>query len=229
MMRYPPADRIIMFCVVGLFAWMVVGLPIFNNSSTLMWIEFHKTLVTAASSILTPFVVLGVTLFFGQRLTGLWNVRVKERETDLSSIRRVHELYGEYLSTMRLWNNWFSVNKPNKSSALDPDALKILDRACVAEGEVEGILMKITSERKLTKAEIDELGLVRQGYQQLRESIDKREEVSWGSSEHAQYVALKKGSQSMINVLYRERELAPLGQFEKITSNDYEVLWRSKG
>jgi hypothetical protein len=47
---------------------------------------------------------------------------------------------------------------------------------------MEAILMKVALERRLTVRQVDSLGLFRQGYQHLRQSIRDMRPVEWGSS-----------------------------------------------
>jgi hypothetical protein len=191
----------------------------------LAWFEIHRAFVTAATSILTALIVLGGGLFVGQKITAKWNIRIKQRELDLDAIRQVRSLYGEFLSTQRLWNYHC---EHCQVKILDDRGLKLFNRACMAEGQMEAILMKVASERKLTSEQLDTLGLYRQGYQQLRESIQKNGPLSWGSSEHPEYVAFKRGCRTTIDVLSKAMsQAAPSGQFEYITSNIHEIRWKA--
>ena len=191
----------------------------------LAWFEIHKAFVTAATSILTTLIVLGVGLFVGQKITARWNMRIKQRELDLDAIRLVRSLYGEFLSTQRLWNYYC---EHRQVTVLDDRGLKLFNRACMAEGKMEAILMKVASERKLTSEQLDALGLYRQGYQQLRESIQESGSLSWNRSEHPEYVAFKRGCRTMINVLSEVMsQAASSSKFEYITSNIHETRWKA--
>jgi hypothetical protein len=190
-------------------------------NSLLLWIEAHRAFTTAATSIVVTLLTLGGGFFVGQKLTARWNVRVKEREADLAAIQRVRELYGQLLSARRSWD----CHQTSISMGVDERRLQLLDKVSDAEGELEGTIMKIAHEHDLSQTEIDQLGLVRQAYQQPRECIREASKIPWNRSEQPQYQVLKLGTQAIINILSRERSLnVPLGQFEKITSNEYEVF-----
>ncbi len=139
------------------------------------WIEDNRTFVTSITSIVTTLLTLGGGLLVGQAITAKWNLRVKEREWDFDAIQRVRDLYGEFLSTRRLWNYHL---EHNTLTSLDARGLELFDRCCVAEGQMEALLMKVATERVLTQEQLDELGLFRQGYQQLRESSDMGQQQS---------------------------------------------------
>jgi hypothetical protein len=195
-----------------------------NWDAFAIWTESHKAVVGSTTSIVTTLLTLGVGFFIGQAIIAKWNMRVKERELDFDSIRRVRELYGEFLSTRRLWN--YHVER-SKLHTLDDRGLSLLDRCCLAEGEIEALLMKVALERTLTQKQLDDLGLFRQGYQQLRESIRDIRPLEWGSSMHPEYLALKRGCQSLIDIISNLKRQSPDSkQFEYITSNVHEVRWQ---
>ena len=189
----------------------------------MLWIEDHKTFVTSLTSIVTTLLTLVGGFLVGQAITAKWNMRVKERELDFDAVRRVRELYGEFLSTRRLWN--YHVEHSSMRS-LDDRGLALLDRCCLAEGQIEALLMKVAVERALMQSQLDDLGLFRQGYQQLRESIRDIKPLAWGSSVHPEYLALKRGCQAMIDIISNaKRKSADSQQFEYITSNAHEIRW----
>jgi hypothetical protein len=189
------------------------------------WIEVNKTIVASLTSLLSTIVTLAGGWVVGLALAAKWNMRVKERELDFDAIRRVRDLYGEFLSTRRLWNHH---KRKNKGLAqLDDRGLVLFDRSCLAEGQMEALLIKIASERKLTQSQLNDLGLFRQGYQQLRQSIRDCKPLEWGRSDHPEYVALKSGCQAIIGIIiHSERITFSAGQFEYITSNVHEKRWR---
>jgi len=168
---------------------------------------------------------LGGGLLVGQAITAKWNLRVKEREWDFDAIQRVRDLYGEFLSTRRLWNYHL---EHNTLTSLDARGLELFDRCCVAEGQMEALLMKVATERVLTQEQLDELGLFRQGYQQLRESIREIRPLTWGSSNHPEYVAFKRGCRTMIDIISNSKRLpVDSKQFQFITANIHESRWKA--
>jgi hypothetical protein len=104
--------------------------------------------------------------------------------------------------------------------------LSLLDRCCTAEGQMEALLMKVASERKLTKEQRDDLGLFRQGYRQLRRSIVHEKLLAWTSSDHPEYLAFKSGCQTLIYIISSmKQEQKDSKQWEYITSNIHETRW----
>ena len=71
----------------------------------------------------------------------------------------------------------------------------LLQRAAEAEAELESLLVKVATERRLTYAQMLRVGRFRQGYQRLRESIEQDVALRWwirGPDENVgPYVAFK--------------------------------------
>jgi hypothetical protein len=83
-------------------------------------------------------------------------------------------------------------------------------------------------ERVLTQEQLDELGLFRQGYQQLRESIRDVRPLTWGSSNHPEYLAFKRGCRTVIDIISNlKRGRADPKQFQFITANLHESRWKA--
>jgi len=121
-------------------------------------------------------VVLLITWLLGQRILASWELRKKRQELDIGITRRFHELYGEFKDLWRMWRIIHLFSDPPD----DPGARRaLLQRACAAEGAVESILFKIANEKALKADDIVMLGLFRQAYQKLRESIRDGQAVRW--------------------------------------------------
>jgi hypothetical protein len=93
----------------------------------------RPAIITSTTSILVTLLTLFGGWLVGQLITAKWNMRVKERELDLDAMRRVRELYGEFLSTWKLWNYHFStaMNDPFLKRTPDERSLELLDRCSV--------------------------------------------------------------------------------------------------
>jgi len=191
--------------------------------SFLAWAKDYPALVTGTATLVATVLTLGGGLLVGQAITAKWNMRVKEREWDLEAIQQVRDLYGEFLSTRRLWNYHL---QHHRLSTLDTRGLELFDRSCVAEGKLEALLIKVTTERFLSPNELDELGLFRQGYQQLRECIRDIRPLTWGSSDHPEYLALKRGCRTTIRILSNSKTSSIEDQFDYVTANIHEKRWR---
>jgi hypothetical protein len=197
--------------------------------------------------LLTSVITLIGGWLIGQKISAQWNIHVKERESDIQAIANLREAYSEYLGVRRLWN----IYQKNKiGPPKDEYGLRLLDRATHAEGVVESLLMKVTSERRIQQTDMDRLGLLRQGFQQLREAIAAGDRVIWGHSEHPHYIALKDGTVALSRIIDAPRRKLrsqsstlmkrlfssmlmpssieePASQFKSVTNNKYEQMWES--
>src|ERR1700752_3043255 len=137
-------------------------------------------LLKAGLSLSVALITLAVGWFVGQRFTVKWNLFQKRRETDIANVQQFHSLYGEFKELSKLWR----VIKRNKDSSLEiPSAIRwlLLARACAVESKNETIIVKLATERCLSKDDMTKLGLFRQALQKLRESIRDDEEVPFSS------------------------------------------------
>jgi len=132
-----------------------------------------KATLSAGVATLT----LALTWFVGHRFSAKWALRQKRKELELSTTSRFYELYGEFLTVWRLWK---VISEEVIPPTEEITRAKLLERATVAEGGIEAILAKISSERTLEADEIQTLGLYRQAYQQLRQSIRDKTLMLWG-------------------------------------------------
>lgn len=191
-------------------------------------IEIIKALLNVIVAIST--LIFG--LFVGKRLAVYWAIRQKRKEIELNSLNQFYELYGEFFSIWKLWN-WLKENKKENSPAYKEKHWELLNRACIAEAKVETILLKITSERYLSKEDITNLGRFRQAYQSLRKSIRHDSRIDWFYSEHPEYLSFKKLSVSVasllrIDTIFQEKLPNPkegFKAFKKVTSNIWENNW----
>lgn len=146
-------------------------------------LELIKTLLSGA--------IVGMGWFVGQRMVAYWDERKKQQELDLTAAREFHSLYGEFKDVSRLWRI-VKYEGPDKKSLSSDTRSDLLRRASSAEGRIESMIVKLSSERVLTDEEIAALGLFRQAYQQLRMAIrdDRPFEWIYESPEYHLYNAL---------------------------------------
>lgn len=98
----------------------------------------------------------------------------------------------------------------------------LLDRACRSEAKLEATLVRLASQKALTTKDIATLGLFRQRYQQLRESIRDNVRLEWDHSEHKDYVEFKTLAPQVAAIIAGASRVRP-EQLIEITSNIYEV------
>jgi hypothetical protein len=112
---------------------------------------------------------------FGQRVIAYWDIKKKRQELDIATAMQFHKLYGEFKEVSRLWRAFTFVGQRDKE-IIFPESfvMELLRRATAAEGNVEGIIVKLASERVLLLEDLKTLGLFRQAYQKLREAVGKQ-------------------------------------------------------
>jgi hypothetical protein len=131
-----------------------------------LWIEVIK----AGFGLL----LLVVTWVLGQRIIAFWDKRKKQQELDIAISTQFQQLFGEFKEISKLWEVFYRQRNQNRNKSLDLPAQTrgaLLERATTAESKLEAILVKLATEWPLSQAETEYLGLFRQGFQQLRESI----------------------------------------------------------
>ncbi|MET8012887.1 hypothetical protein ABZU86_13410 [Streptomyces sp. NPDC005271] len=158
--------------------------------------------------LLTVIVTSVLAWVLGTQITYRWDEVKRRRDLDLAAVSEFYRCYGAFLQTWRLWNT----HHRNLGPGVAPDDVQwqCLERAAVVEGDFEGILVKVVSERRLTDRDIQLLGSFREAYQCLRERIREGEELRWFSRcqpemlEFRQYRAFKSLSM-YVAALLQER------------------------
>jgi hypothetical protein len=145
--------------------------------------EVFKFLLTLASSG----VILLLTWGVGQSISAKWSLRQKRRELQLDAANTFDRLYGEFFKIWKLWKNYKKENMDSKNVS----QWDLLAMSAEAEAGMEGILVKIASEFKLTDEDIITLGRFRQAYQTLREYIREDKPFTWNHPYHPQYMHFK--------------------------------------
>ncbi len=189
-----------------------------------LWQELAKGVI----SLVVTLVALGFGWLVGQRLTYQWNLRQKRRELELATAQDLQRLYGEFFAIWKIWNA--AVRAGEMSERKD-----LLRRAADAEGLLERVLIKLTTERQLPLAERETLGKFRQGYQKLRGAIKAEKLLPWVGSEHPEYLAFKRLAVAITLIVLREGGVTQINAQEAfenlrdITSNRHEGAWATEG
>lgn len=117
---------------------------------------------------LLNFLLLIITWTIGKKLLEFWENRRRLREISLEIRGKFHKAYGDFKSLVKMWKILGKPSQPDKDSEL-------VKAAVDAEGRVEDLLISVTAVKCLKPEDITTLGLLRQGYQTVREAIEKGE------------------------------------------------------
>ena len=190
-----------------------------------MRFELLRALLGCSSGLL----LLAAGWFVGQRLTYSWNVRQKRRESQILSLQRFYEAYGEFFVVWKLWN------RLEDGSSFDERRWELQKRSAAAEAIIESLLVKMSSEAVLTSEQTRSLGLFRQAFQQLRQCIRQGRVLEWHSSESVAYATFKCLAVEIAQILSRDwsgnqiqGEMA-VRQLSNVTSNRWEDEWLGLG
>lgn len=183
----------------------------------------HIELIKAGLTALITTSSLAATWFIGQRLIEKSNLRQKRKELDIATSNQFYQLYGEYIAVWRLWKiitgrhseradvKVWKETWPDKEI---PDVIrwKLLERASIAEGSVEAVLLKLSTERSLSDKDKRTLGLFRQAFSQLRQHIRDNTPMDW-NYDSPEYMLVKNLASDVAFMLPVEnhRKSAPLG------------------
>ena len=174
--------------------------------------------------LLTTLILFGLGWVIGKQLTVLWSRRQKQNEQDLDAARDFHALYGEFFALWKLWN--YYVRDLGAEALPGASRWQLLDRACGSEAKLESTLVRLESEKSLTKKDVETLGRFRHRYHQLRQSIRDNVPLPWDHSEYPTMLnsrRLHRRWRRYVGSGHVRREL-----LTKITSNIYEVPNRRK-
>jgi hypothetical protein len=169
-----------------------------------------KVLLEAIKTVFS-LILLVIGWLGGQSIIEYWDYRKKRNEIDIASAQRFFELYGEFKAIIRLWRVMhYNTHPPgglvgmNSIPIPQPEVTRweLLKRAAAAESGVESLILKLTAERMLKENEMRTLGLFRQAYQRLRESIREDRLLHWTyqSKEYVLFNNLAMGFARMISV-----------------------------
>jgi hypothetical protein len=140
---------------------------------------FAVATVKAIPTLLAALITLGLGWLLGNGIASLWEEVKKRRALELDALGRFYELYGEFYAVWKLWSI-YKKKSEYPSIERDPKAVwGLLERAAKVEGGFESLLIRLTQERRLEPADIDQLARFREAYQSLRESIRVDETLHW--------------------------------------------------
>jgi hypothetical protein len=170
--------------------------------------------------LVSALILLGLAWLVGQRISMGWNLRQKQKESELATARDFHALYGEFFAIWKLWNYYVR----DVGSELLPTVSRssLLERACSAEGKLESMLVRLACEGDLKRAEVEVLGQFRQLYQQLRQSIRDNQPLAWDRSDHPRYLAFKSTAPKVASLIVKQ-QLVDSTSLKDITSNEWEI------
>lgn len=158
-------------------------------------------LVRSSFAICVALITLGLTWFVGQKLGSRWAVWQKKREIELASISEFYQMYGEFLAIWRTWKFASGWEAPEREAM----RRKLFERSAIANGKIEAIIAKVAIERVLNPAEISSLGLFRQAYQRLCDSL-RDDQVSRWRYDDEEYVVFKNLASDVGCILHRETQ-----------------------
>ena len=136
-----------------------------------------------------------------------------------------YKVYGEFFAVWKLWVYHKEQNFTETSR------WEMLERAATAEGILESIFVKLSSERDLNERETEILGRFRQGFQTLRQSIRDDKYLGWSKNKYNEYVSFKRLAGLVSDILVSEtpsksqRDMTNNDALIKITSNRWEKHW----
>lgn len=181
-------------------------------------------LLKLLSNIIVAVITLGLGWLVGQRLAVYWAIRQKRRELELSALSEFYKLYGEFFAVWKLWA--YCVDSPDELTFPEFARWSLLERACAAEGTLESIFVKMSSERELSSSDVEILGKFRQAYQQLREAIRDNKDLGWWSHDQLEYLSFKRLAYLTACIIVSDKSKDRMSEaLTQITSNKWEDEW----
>ena len=190
---------------------------------------FIQETVKAIPSLIVALITLSLGWFVGSRISNHWTFIQRRKELDLETAQSFHKLYGEFFAIWKLWN--YYIRDIGPEAFPEASRWELLNRACNAEGNVESLFVRLSSERKLSPNALELLGKFRQAYQQLRESIRNNEALKWDWHTHPDYLAFKNlGARVAFLILsenYRKSAESTdvASALQQITDRQWEHKW----
>ncbi len=194
--------------------------------------DFQMEILKFVLTLVSSGVILLLTYGVGQNLSAKWSLRQKRRELQLSAANTFDRLYGEFFKIWKLWKNY----KKEKIETQNVSQWELLAMICEAEAGMEGILVKIASEFRLTDQDIITLGRFRQAYQTLREYIREDKPFTWDHPYHPQYMHFKTMGAyiaAMLSGFENQSLKGPTREeamynLQRITSTKFKTWWESQ-
>ena len=169
----------------------------------------------------------GLIWFVGNRIADHWEHRRFRRQLDVASLETFYRLYGEFFAIWKLWDA--ALRYPTCVPSQGDHRRELLLRATAAEGSLEALLVKVTSEQRLTPEQQKDLGRFRQGFQCLRQAIREDKNLSWLGSEDPEYVRFKSLALSVASTLSPAARIPRPEAFNALataTANGFAEEWR---
>lgn len=189
--------------------------------------EFSFELVRSLLNVAVTLITLVLGWFVGNRLSAAWAIRQKKREIELETVKEFYRIYGEFISTWKLWT-YFKDQKIENITRWE-----LLERASKSEGALESIYVKLSSERKnIGEMDVEILARFRQCYQKLRESIRDDKLLGWHRDKHPEeYESFKLLAGLVSDIILavpqskKQKVIAPNEAFMMLSSNEWESKW----
>src|SRR5262245_30600537 len=125
-----------------------------------MRLEVVKGLIGLLAPVLTAILLYFVARFLTDRYRERTQAAQKQRELQLLAANRFYQLYGEFFAVWKLWNAVKSGTVAAESQ--QAQGLELYRRSCVAEGEMEAVLVRVATEFRLGPSEVETLAKFRQ-------------------------------------------------------------------
>ena len=211
-------------------------------------------LLKAFLNIIVSGITLGFTWLVGQQLTNYWAIQQKRKELELSAVHDFYKLYGEFFAIWKLWS--YCIKQSNSHTLDEETRWKLLERASAAEGALEAIFVKLSSERemsksdnetkgkwkwfrqghrawksaiKLSQSDIETLGEFRQAYQTLRQAIKNNVVLDWEGSDDPKYLLFKQLASRTACIIVPDNSINRQNEtLIEITGNRWQARWENK-
>jgi len=149
----------------------------------------EQLLIELIRAVITALFTFAVLFVIGTLTVAMWDRRKKYQEIDIEMYNQFQERQGEFYEVTKLWRTYYKrVYEENDKEDKEREQ-ELLQRAAAAESKVDIIIKRLVTERSLCEKDLRRLGLYRQGYQQLRESIEepRKKPPDFGSYKDPRY------------------------------------------
>ena len=169
-----------------------------------------------------------------QELLFIATANEKKNDRNRLLATELFKAYGEFFAVWKAWNYYKSDEYKKRTDPLSIEISSLYDRALTAEGIMESLLVNVSSSIQLNENELNDLGRLRQGFQQLRESIRDNKLIPWKSANDPRYAEFKRLITALGELLFSavERDQPTPAQAHEsllsITANEHEAYWISK-
>lgn len=143
-----------------------------------------------ATALVTVVLTSALAWLVGTEITYRWDDAKRRRELDLAAVADFYKCYGTFLQIWRIWN----AHKQYSDHFMAPDDVQwqCMQNASEVEGDLESLLIKLISERRLSDKDLELLGCFREAYQSLRERIRVDQPLEWYSRVSEQSIEFRQ-------------------------------------